>query len=641
MDGAQPRTPSLLRLQAFDKGHSQVSNFCLTYHIQFGVQGSSLFRKNVQKLQARNVITVVRQQVPIQEARGAGFAPYQTQVATLKSLLARYNTDGSLPFTVLFHLQALVYNGYFHPDIVYGLAEQLCHEYVRCSQTGERPISAAAIKKLFDWVNYRGTETVREELEVDSIMGLVRQAEEEVRHTPSTRNDLPGEAVVDLTPVFRAVVTPSRITLHGPEMEAKNRVLRKFPGYQESFLRVQFCDDNGRDLHFNAKISLDEIYDRFKSVLERGIQIAGRIFSFLGFSHSSLRAHSAWFSAPFVYNDTLYSNLNIVEGLGDFKSIRSPARKAARIGQAFSETPFAVPLDENEICVGKIDDIAMNSRIFSDGVGTVSPGALEVIWRYLPQAKRDPTCLQIRLGGAKGMLASDNRLPGKTIALRPSMTKFESLDVQNLEICDMASRPIKMVLNRQIIKILEDMGVPNGWFLGLQARELDAIRNVTQSTANTSYFLRTQNVADGLYLWRLFSHIDSLGIEYRKDKFLRSVVEAAILRELRLLKHKARITVPEGITLFGIMDETGFLEEGQVFVTFDTMLGRYESPPGNRKVIVTRSPALHPGDIQIAKNIVPPVGHMLRDLSNCIVFSQRGKRDLPSQLSGGVNTAQG
>jgi hypothetical protein len=48
-----------------------------------------------------------------------------------------------------------------------------------------------------------------------------------------------------------------------------------------------------------------------------------------------------------------------------------------------------------------------------------------------------------------------------------------------------------------------------------------------------------------------------------------------------------------------------------------------------------RSPALHPGDIQLATNRIPPPGHSLRHLRNCIVFSHKGKRDLPSQLSGG------
>jgi len=125
-----------------------------------------------------------------------------------------------------------------------------------------------------------------------------------------------------------------------------------------------------------------------------------------------------------------------------------------------------------------------------------------------------------------------------------------------------------------------------------------------------------------------------MGIDYRTDDFLRNIVEAVLFRELRLLKHKARIPVYQGMTLFGIMDETGYLKEGEVYVTFDGE-GRYSKPPGPGRCIVTRSPALHPGDVQVACNVVPPDGHPLVHQRNCIVFSKWGKRDLPSQLCGG------
>jgi hypothetical protein len=121
---------------------------------------------------------------------------------------------------------------------------------------------------------------------------------------------------------------------------------------------------------------------------------------------------------------------------------------------------------------------------------------------------------------------------------------------------------------------------------------------------------------------------------------MRSAVEHVVLRELRLLKHKARIPVDKGLTLFGVMDETGFLEPNQVYVTYDKTHGLYHGRRINStlkdgRVIVTRSPALHPGDIQIVHQTTPPQGHPLRNLQNCIVFSQKGERDLPSMLSGG------
>lgn len=82
----------------------------------------------------------------------------------------------------------------------------------------------------------------------------------------------------------------------------------------------------------------------------------------------------------------------------------------------------------------------------------------------------------------------------------------------------------------------------------------------------------------------------------------------------------------------GIMDETGFLEENEVYCTVRTEKGPLILT-GN--VVVTRSPALHPGDIRCASAVDVPQDSSLRALHNCLVFSSKGERDLPSQLSGG------
>lgn len=80
------------------------------------------------------------------------------------------------------------------------------------------------------------------------------------------------------------------------------------------------------------------------------------------------------------------------------------------------------------------------------------------------------------------------------------------------------------------------------------------------------------------------------------------------------------------------MDETDFLEEGQIYCSVQNdksgmvLTGR---------VVITRNPALHPGDVQCVDAVDAPKGSPLRDVHNCVVFSSKGKRDLPSQLSGG------
>lgn len=239
------------------------------------------------------------------------------------------------------------------------------------------------------------------------------------------------------------------------------------------------------------------------------------------------------------------------------------------------------------------------------------------------------------------MLSLDSRIQGRAVCIRKeSMEKFPSKDWENLEICDVASRPLKLVLNRQLIKIMEDLGVSKQWFLRLQKMELDRLRAVTADAYNTATFLHLQSIGTSFFLPTFVKSLDKYGIDYRQDRFLRAVVESVVLRELRLLKHKARIPVPKGATLFGIMDETRFLKEGEVYVCFDTYRrpGKptiVEDIKDGTFILVTRSPALHPGDIQEVMVRVPPAGHPLRNLRNCIAFSQFGERDLPSKLSGG------
>lgn len=215
------------------------------------------------------------------------------------------------------------------------------------------------------------------------------------------------------------------------------------------------------------------------------------------------------------------------------------------------------------------------------------------------------------------------------------MIKFQSKDTQNLEICDVANKPIPLVLNRQMIKILEDMIVPESWFFEAQDRELKRLRKITTLTNNTVTFLKRQKIAEQIGFHQFIRRLHVLSFDYKRDPFLCSVVEAVVLREVRLLKHKSRIPVEQGVTLFGVMDEFGYLGDEEVFITFEGQHGAPYPNLHNRLVIVTRSPALHPGDIQVRTAIVPPRDHPLRSLSNCIVFSQKGDRDLPSQLSGG------
>lgn len=120
------------------------------------------------------------------------------------------------------------------------------------------------------------------------------------------------------------------------------------------------------------------------------------------------------------------------------------------------------------------------------------------------------------------------------------------------------------------------------------------------------------------------------------------------------LKHKARIPVPLGHTLVGIADEYGIIPEGCVYARIE----RYGEPTWHltNRLAVSRSPNLHPGDLQICRGIDDKdlflAAQGLVYPPNVLVFSVRGpsawnpptpssnsgisgSRSLPSMLAGG------
>lgn len=221
---------------------------------------------------------------------------------------------------------------------------------------------------------------------------------------------------------------------------------------------------------------------------------------------------------------------------------------------------------------------------------------MEKIWDALPKkGQLKPTCLQVRFQGAKGMISLDSRWSGEVLALRDSMIKFNTPgSFADIEICEGATKPLPMFLNRQFIKILEDMGVEEDYFLNLQAAEVRRLRAVADNPWNASNFLTRQSIGETVHLPWLITELAMLNLDFRSDGFLRDTVELALLAELRKLKHKTRIPVEKGWHLHGLMDETGYLEEGQIFCA--VIVDGVPIHITGKDLIVSRAPALHPGD---------------------------------------------
>ncbi|KAK2811756.1 hypothetical protein FQN50_001794 [Emmonsiellopsis sp. PD_5] len=539
---------------------------------------------------------------------------------------------GYFEYRIQFQLQKLVWNGEMNPEKA---VKFVSHVVMDAVKREDIDVIIKALGKLSSQNIYPSPDIQAAEVDIPALENMFLENIDSVkREKEMSRSNRPSHP--NNIQVHRATVTPCGIYLYGPSLETKNRVLRKFADHVDHFLRVEFVDESADPVRYDPRASVEYIFQkRFKGVMKEGITIGSRKFEFLGFSHSSLRSQACWFVAPFVSKEgVMFNATTIIQSLGKFDHIFSPAKQAARIGQTFSETLTSIPVS-NDVVAGT-HDVIRNGRTFSDGVGTVSPSIMHKIWRdYSFRAKVKPTVFQIRFAGAKGMISVDHRLTSEVLVLRESMIKFPSApDSYNIEICGSGMRALPFFLNAQLIKILEDLGVRESSFLKLQADEISRLRATAVSTKQAAAFLEDTNIAKSVGLPWLIQVLEGFGLHHADDEFLRRVMELAVLIKLRDLKYRARIRVPQAVTLYGIMDETGFLKEGEIFCCSLSEAG-FREVLVRDKVVVTRSPAMHPGDVQVARAVDVPADSPLRKLHNCIAFSQFGNRDLPSMLSGG------
>lgn len=285
------RQKSHKRICYLAKEHCELVGFCLVY--QFQVDRTDMPHK-LDELK-RFEITITRYDTSMPQSLPLQSDGLLNQMHIMRAKLAELCKEGILTFGILFQLQALAYNGYLIPSTVSKLAKALRSDAIRRKANGELGLSVDAIRGLFfsiDWPSPFGDSS---EFEVNSILQTIKQNDTEIKHG-LYGGKRPGKSAESLAKVCRVTITPSRVTLHGPELEPSNRILRKFPHHHEYFLRIQFCDENGQDIYVSPNVDNVNVYNRFKDIFANGIEIAGRKYKFLGFSHSSLRSRSVWVS---------------------------------------------------------------------------------------------------------------------------------------------------------------------------------------------------------------------------------------------------------------------------------------------------------------------------------------------------------
>jgi RNA-dependent RNA polymerase len=438
----------------------------------------------------------------------------------------------------------------------------------------------------------------------------------EVEKWPSQRDAI-MQKKNELVLVFQVEITPTKIYVTGPFPEQSNRILRKYWKFRDHFVRVRFTDEDGSSMHgLNAELE-QHIIDKLKD----GITLAGRNYTFLGYSNSQLRAHSCFLFTEIDESNHCVTDEDIIERLGNFPD-KSPAKHGARIGQCFTATVGGIRISVNNCQV--IKDVTRNGHVFSDGVGTAAYAVMDLAKKKLARYKGSevPSAIQVRIGGAKGVLSLDNRISGLAIRLRPSMQKFDSAH-KELEITDFAKyRPA--FLNRQLITLLQSLGTPSSAFTKLEkamTSRIDKLMNgdVNEETLDQITWGHSKDI--------LNASVATFGFE---DGFLRALINKHSTKALNLLIRKTRIFIPNSALAMGVLDEYGCLEENEVY--YQGLTDDGEEIPIVGDVIVHRVPSLHAGDVRVLKAVRRSE---LSHLHNVIVFSRKGQRPIPNMISGG------
>lgn len=439
---------------------------------------------------------------------------------------------------------------------------------------------------------------------------------------------------------YRALVTPMKIYCLGPELETSNYVVKNFAKYASDFMRVTFVEEDWSKLPANAlstsiqrgifaKPHRTKIYSRILTILQDGIVIGNKHYEFLAFSASQLRNNSVWM---FASNDEVSAE-DVREWMGCFNKIRSVSKCAARMGQLFSSSKqtLVVPVQDVEM----IPDVEVtsdgNTYCFSDGIGKISLSFARQVAQKCGLS-HTPSAFQIRYGGYKGVIAVD-RNSFRKLSLRRSMLKFESRN-RMLNVTKW-SESMPCFLNREIISLLSTLGVKDEVFEVMQQQQLILLGKMLITREAALDVLQKLNGVDSK---NILVKMLLQGYEPNVEPYLSMMLLSHHENQLSDLKSRCRIYVPKGRLLIGCFDETGILNYGQVFVRVTMTREELESKDQSffhrvddktsivkGKVLVTKNPCLHPGDIRVLEAVYE-MKLEEKDYVDCIIFPQKGER---------------
>ena len=180
-----------------------------------------------------------------------------------------------------------------------------------------------------------------------------------------------------------------------------------------------------------------------------------------------------------------------------------------------------------------------------------------------------------------------------------------------------------LCLNREVINLLEYRGISSVRLLVCQLRNIQWLVASLTSTESAITVLREKSLR--VLPW---TDIGRYPLVFKEPLF-RQLIHRIIVNNLDQLVQRAHIRVPQARYMFGVVDEYGVLNEGEVFVQI-TDEDRTRTVL-EKRVAVTKNPCHHPGDLRVLQAVDHPA---LRHLYDVVVFPQRGNRPHSSEISG-------
>ncbi|KAI9887396.1 MAG: hypothetical protein M1823_000821 [Watsoniomyces obsoletus] len=345
-----------------------------------------------------------------------------------------------------------------------------------------------------------------------------------------------------------------------------------------------------------------------------------------------------------------------------------------RIKLGLSGTTDTVILNPTDIQWRPDDFRSADKKMeMNDGGDLISPCLARKVAQKMGIETHVPSAFQARIAGAKGVwivdpsIGFDQSDTQDCLHLTPTQVKWKShpIDIHfpaDNDRCHRLmfevvkySKPLRpSMIIRDLLPILCHQGVPRGTVERILREELREQLDQQEAALSDRHLLRkwvhdnrsVERPGDrdqGRHgsLPRLKTNRVAMllegGFDPKHCYFLRDLTRDLFKKKYESLRDDLRIPIGRSTSAFCVPDLTGTLKEGEVHLAFSSMFvdarsGFQDTILNDVDVLVARTPALRPCDIQKVRAVVSPALNRLKDV---IVFSIKGNVPLAHKLAGG------